>query len=130
MSATSTSAPARDYDAEAGQFGDRLYNYDFDAIVRAYMMKAFEPLMPAGRALELGCYKGESTEWLAARYDDLTVIEAAPSLVEAARARFGDGVRFFCATFETVELPETYDAIFLINTLEHLDEPVGVLRKP
>lgn len=123
------SAPARDYDAEAGQFGERLYNYDFDAIVRAYMMRAFDPFLPAGRALELGCYKGESTQWLAGRYNDLTVVEAAPSLVAAAQARFGETIRFFCSTFEEVELNETFDAIFLINTLEHLDDPVGVLRR-
>jgi 2-polyprenyl-3-methyl-5-hydroxy-6-metoxy-1,4-benzoquinol methylase len=123
------SAPARDYDAEAGQFGDRKYNYDFDARVRSYMMRAFEPFLPAGRALEMGCYLGDSTEWLTRRYADLTVIEAAPSLVEAARQRFGAKIRFVCSTFEATELSETFDAIFLINTLEHLDDPVGVLRR-
>jgi 2-polyprenyl-3-methyl-5-hydroxy-6-metoxy-1,4-benzoquinol methylase len=121
--------PARDYDAEAGQFGERKYNYDFDARVRGYMMRTFEPFLPAGRALELGCYLGESTEWLAGRYADLTVIEAAPSLVEAARRRFGAKVRFVCSTFEAAQVDETFDAIFLINTLEHLDDPVGVLRR-
>ena len=120
---------ARDYDAEAGQFGERLYNYDFDAIVRSYMMRAFDPFMPGGRGLELGCYHGDSTAWLTQRYDDLTVIEAASSLVEIARNRFGDKVRFFCGTFEDSELAEEFDAVFLINTLEHLDDPVGVLRK-
>lgn len=122
-------APVRDYDEEAGQFGDRKYNYDFDARLREYMMRAFEPFLPTGRALELGCYVGDSTAWLTGRYPDLTVVEAAPSLVEAAKARFGDRVRFFCSTFEAVDLPEQFDAIFLINTLEHLDDPVGVLKK-
>jgi len=31
--------------------------------------------------------------------------------------------------FEAVDLDETFDAIFLINTLEHLDDPVLVLRR-
>ncbi|HZZ90105.1 MAG TPA: class I SAM-dependent methyltransferase [Caulobacteraceae bacterium] len=123
------SAETRDYDREAGQFGERKYNYDFDARVRGYMMRTFEPFLPPGRALELGCYIGESTEWLCGLYDDLTVVEAAPTLVEAARKRVGDKPRFVCSTFESAELPETFDAIFLINTLEHLDDPVGVLRK-
>lgn len=123
------SAPARDYDQEAGQFGERKYNYDFDARVRSYMMKTFQPFLPDGRALELGCYLGDSTEWLARRYADLTVIEAAPSLVAAARQRFGARARFICDTFERVELSETFDAIFLINTLEHLDDPGLVLRR-
>jgi 2-polyprenyl-3-methyl-5-hydroxy-6-metoxy-1,4-benzoquinol methylase len=129
MNAPGGSVPVRDYDREAGQFGERKYNYDFDERVRGYMMRAFEPFLPAGRALELGCYLGDSTEWLCGRYADLTVIEAAPSLVEAAEARFGAKVRFLCSTFEAAELAETFDAVFLINTLEHLDEPVAVLRR-
>lgn len=119
----------RDYNLEAQQFGDRKYNYDFDSIVRAYMMRAFDPFLPQGRALELGCYMGDSTEWLVQRYGDLTVIEAASELVDRARERFGDNVRFFCSTFEESDLTEEFDAVFLINTLEHLDDPVGVLRK-
>lgn len=119
----------RDYDREAAQLGDRRYNYDFDAITRRYMMRAFAPFLPRGRALELGCYQGESTQWLMETYADLTVVEAAPSLVEAARERLGDGPRFINATFEGLELEEEFDAIFLINTLEHLDDPVLVLRR-
>ena len=119
----------RDYNAEAGEFAGRSYNYDFDEIVRRYMMRAFNPFMPTGRALELGCYKGDSTQWLMQRYEDLTVIEAASDLVEAARARFGAKVKFLCNTFEACDLAEEFDAIFLINTLEHLDDPVVVLRK-
>lgn len=119
----------RDYNAEGGQFGDRSYNYDFDEIVRRYMMRAFAPLMPSGRALELGCYKGESTQWLAKRYDDLTVIEAGSEMVEQARTLVGSKVRFICDTFEACDLDERFDTIFLINTLEHLDEPVRVLER-
>jgi SAM-dependent methyltransferase len=119
----------RDYDREAGQFGERKYNYDFDERVRGYMMRAFTPFLPKGRALELGCYRGDSTAWLTGVYDDLTVIEAAPTLVEAAHQRFGDKVRLICSTFEAADLPERFDAIFLINTLEHLDDPVAVLAK-
>jgi SAM-dependent methyltransferase len=123
------SGEARDYDQEANQFGDRKYNYDFDERVRSYMMRAFTPFLPKGRALELGCYLGDSTAWLTGVYDDLTVIEAAPSLVEATRERLGPKVRFICSTFEEADLPEQFDAIFLINTLEHLEDPVAVLRK-
>jgi 2-polyprenyl-3-methyl-5-hydroxy-6-metoxy-1,4-benzoquinol methylase len=119
----------RNYNLEATQFGDRKYNYDFDAIVRSYMMRAFAPWMPKGRALELGCYEGDSTEWLTRNYDELMVIEAASVLVEQAQARFAGKAKFLCATFEEAELTEQYDAIFLINTLEHLDDPVVTLRK-
>jgi 2-polyprenyl-3-methyl-5-hydroxy-6-metoxy-1,4-benzoquinol methylase len=119
----------RNYDLEARELENKKYNYDFDAIVRRYMMRAFAPWMPRGRALELGCYEGDSTEWLTQNYADLTVIEAASSLVDIARQRFGAKAKFICGTFEEAELSEQFDAIFLINTLEHLDDPAVTLRK-
>ena len=35
--------------------------------MRDYMMRTFQPFLPPGRALELGCYMGDSTAWLTAR---------------------------------------------------------------
>ena len=118
---------ARDYNREHRDTDDKKYFYDFDAILRRYMMRSFEPLLPAGKALELGCYKGEFTEILAERLPDLTVVEASDELIEHTRRRVGQKPRFIHATFEAVELTEAYDSIFLVHTLEHLDNPVQVL---
>jgi 2-polyprenyl-3-methyl-5-hydroxy-6-metoxy-1,4-benzoquinol methylase len=127
----------REYQDLADGEGERArkYAYDFDYVHRGYMMRAFAPFLPRGRALEMGCYVGEFTKLLAAHYEDLTVIEAASDLIVAARAqpfgagRLGDRVKFVCSTFEALETSERYDAIFLMHTLEHLDDPVGILRK-
>lgn len=117
----------RNYNAEY-QDGTRKYAYEFDSVLRGYMMRALDPFMPAGKALEMGCYKGEVTEMLAARYADLTVIEASDELVAVARARV-PSASFLVSTFESATLTARYDAIFLIHTLEHLDDPAGVLRR-
>jgi 2-polyprenyl-3-methyl-5-hydroxy-6-metoxy-1,4-benzoquinol methylase len=118
----------RDYDAEYKD-GERKYAYEFDAVLRRYIMRALDPFLPSGRALEMGCYTGDVTELIASRYDDVTVIEASGELVAAASARLRGRARFVHGTFETVQLPDRYDAIFLIHTLEHLDDPVSVLRR-
>ena len=55
----------RDYNAEHKN-GARKYAYEFDSLLRRYMMRALDPFMPPGKALEMGCYKGEVTEMLAA----------------------------------------------------------------
>src|SRR2546428_5353395 len=83
-------------------------------------MRALDPFLPSGKALEMGCYTGDVTELLAARYHDVTVIEASGELVAAASARLGRRARFVHGRFETVDLVERYDAIFLIHTLKHL----------
>jgi 2-polyprenyl-3-methyl-5-hydroxy-6-metoxy-1,4-benzoquinol methylase len=119
----------RNYQQEAIDSTERLYEYDFDKILRGYMMQSFEPLLPRGKALEMGCYKGEFTEILAKTYSDLTVIEAAENLIEETRARVGGGVKFVHSTFENAVSDAPYDAIFLMHTLEHLDNPVAVLKK-
>jgi 2-polyprenyl-3-methyl-5-hydroxy-6-metoxy-1,4-benzoquinol methylase len=118
----------RDYDAEYKDSA-RKYAYRFDAVLRRYIMRTLDPFLPAGRALEMGCYTGDVTELIADRYDDLTVIEASEELVVAASSRLGPRARFVQGTFETVDLATRYDAIFLIHTLEHLDDPVAVLRR-
>jgi len=118
----------RDYNAEY-QDGSRQYAYGFDAVLRRYILRALDPLLPKGRALEMGCYKGEMTELIAERYRDLTVIEASSELVASAHARLGDRANFMHATFETAEPANRFDAIFLVHTLEHLDDPVAVLRR-
>jgi len=118
----------RDYNAEYRD-GSRQYAYTFDEVLRRYILRALDPLLPKGRALEMGCYKGDMTELIAERYDDLTVIEASAELVASAHVRLGDRARFVHATFETAELSNRFDAIFLVHTLEHLDDPVAVLRR-
>ena len=77
----------------------------------------------------MGCYLGDVTEMLAERYTDLTVIEASNELASAAQKRLGARARFLQGTFETIDVSERFDAIFLMHTLEHLDDPVHVLRR-
>lgn len=119
----------RNYIKESKDVKERKYTYDFDTVLRHYMIRSFEPMLPKGRALELGCYKGEFTETLTKYYKDLTVIEAADNLIKEAKLRVGSKAKFINSTFETVKPKDKYDAIFLMHTLEHLDNPVLVLKK-
>ena len=124
----STKVTSRDYNAEY-KSGAAPYAHAFDGVLRRYILRALEPFLPGGSALELGCFTGEMTALIADRYADLTVVEAADDLVAAARARLGTRATFVCGPFETVDLPRRHDAIFLVHALEHLDDPVAVLRR-
>jgi len=118
----------RDFNREY-QDGARKYQYNFDGVVRRYMMKALAPHFRPGKALELGCYTGEVTELIAGVYTDLTVVEASNELVDVARRRLGGRATFITSTFEAASLDGGYDAIFLVHTLEHVDDAVAVLGK-
>lgn len=119
----------RNYDEEYRDDVGRQYAYDFDHRLRVYMMRTFEPFLGPGKALEIGCFEGEMTRVIHDYVDDLTVLEAAASLIEVARARVPDTVRFVHATIEDAELAPEYESIFLVHTLEHLDDPVGGLAR-
>src|ERR1044071_822375 len=118
----------RDYNAEYKD-NTRKYAYDFDYILRGYMMQTFEPFLIKGKALELGCYMGEFTKLIRQQFDDVTVIEASDELIAQSKQRLAPDVKFIHSTFETVELEDKFQAIFLMHTLEHLDDPVLVLKR-
>lgn len=119
----------RDLDAEHGDTPDRKYAYEFDYILRRYLVRALAPHFSGRRALELGCYEGEFTKLILERYADVTVVEGSGQLVERAQRNVGARVRFVHAMFEDVVLDEPFDAVFLVHTLEHLDDPVSILRR-
>ncbi len=119
----------RDLNSEFQDTDERKYAYDFDYILRDYMVKSFSPLFRGGRALELGCYKGEFTKKIVPHFDHVTVVEGSSELLEEAKQNVGGNVQFIQGYFETVTLEESFDAIFLMHTLEHLDDPVLVLRR-
>ncbi len=118
----------RDLNQEFADNEHRRYAYNFDYRMHAFMMRRFEASLPRGRAVELGCYHGDFTLRLEAFYADLTVVEGASDLVEIARARVNGPVRFVHSRFEDFTPDAPFDAAFLIHTLEHLDDPVSVLR--
>ncbi len=59
----------------------------------------------------------------------MTVVEAASELAELVRDRFPGKVNVITDRFESVSLSAEFDNIFLVHTLEHLDDPVAILAK-
>ena len=124
-----TSTAKRDFDEEAVSHGERLYTYDFDDFVRGFALRKFAPFLSGGPALELGCHEGSMSRLLADKYDDLTVVDAASNALAEARRALPSRVKFILGTFEEIELAPRFEAIFMINVLEHVDDAVGILRR-
>lgn len=120
----------RDHNQEYADNQERRYSYGFDSIVRGYLLDAVERFIPRdGTSLEMGSYLGDMTEQILNRVERVTVIEAASELASAVSIRFGNRITVINSTFEEAEPGRTFDTVFLIHTLEHLDEPVQILRK-
>ena len=120
----------RNYDRELRDTPDHKYAYTFDLdVMHPFMLRSFEPFCREGNLLELGSYMGDFTKRLTARFTDITCVEASGEAVASAQARFGDAVRIVHSTFETVRLERRFDHVVLTHVLEHLDDPVGVLKR-
>jgi ribosomal protein S18 acetylase RimI-like enzyme/SAM-dependent methyltransferase len=120
----------RNHDREHQDNETRRYAYDFDDVIRKYLLRRLEPhLRRDGPALELGCYKGDMTARILEYFPGVTVIEASGELAQIVRERFAGKVTVITSSFEDAEIDSKFDNIFIIHTLEHLDDPVGVLAK-
>lgn len=120
----------RDYNLEAKNTEDHQYAYDFDYIMHEFMLRTLLKFKYDGRkVLELGCYHGNFTSLLANQYDEVTVIDASDECIDIAKKKVGGHVKFVHSTFEEAELNETYDVIFFVHTLEHIDDHLNVLSK-
>lgn len=120
----------RDYNLEGQDAHDHKYAYGFDFdVMHPYMLRSFEAFFRQGSLLELGSYQGDFTHRFLTYFNDITCVEASDEAISIAQRRLGEQVQFVNAAFETVTLPKRYDNIVLTHVLEHLDDPVGVLKR-
>lgn len=123
----------RDYNAELDDSNDAenkkyAYSFDFD-VMHPYMIRSFQPFFRKGSLLELGSYQGQFTQRFTNHFDDITCVEASGEAIAEAQRRLGGRANFVESTFETVALPRRYDNIVLTHVLEHIDDPVSVLKR-
>jgi 2-polyprenyl-3-methyl-5-hydroxy-6-metoxy-1,4-benzoquinol methylase len=123
----------RDYnkeldDSNAAENKKYSYNFDFD-VMHPFMIDAFKIFFVKGNLLELGSYQGQFTQHFLKFFKDITCIEVSSDAIQIAKNKFKDKINFFQSTFEEVTLPKKYDNIILTHTLEHLDDPVKILKR-
>jgi len=101
----------------------------FDARMRHYMMRTFEPFFRDGPCLQVGCAHGDQTSLLLDRFDDVTVVEPVRGFLDHARARLGDRATFVEAFIETFETDRRFETIFFSHVLEHVSDAVDALQR-
>ncbi len=104
------------------------YGFDFD-VMHPFIIRSFEPFFRPGSLLELGSYQGQFTHRFLQHFEDVSCVEASSEAMAEARRKLGDLVQYINARFEVVALPRRYNNIVLTHVLEHLDDPVQVLKR-
>lgn len=120
----------RNYNSELQDTHDHKYAYSFDFdVMHPFMLKSFVPFFNKGSFLELGSFKGDFTKRFIPHFDDITCVEASDEAISIAKQSLGDKITYINALFEEVTLPKKYDNIVLTHVLEHLDDPVLVMKR-
>lgn len=120
----------RNYNEELRDTSDHKYAYNFDFdVMHHFMLKSFIPFFRDGNFLELGSFKGDFTRKFLPYFDDITCVEASDEAIDLAKDEFGDKVKYVNSLFETVTLPTKYENIILTHVLEHIDDPIKVLKR-
>ena len=105
-----------------------VYGFDVD-VIHPYMVKSFQPFYVDGNLLELGSSRGHLTKRLLEDYEDITCIEASNVAIAEAQKTLGNRVKFVNSIFETAVLENRFNNIVMTHVLEHLDDPVLVLKR-
>lgn len=119
----------RDYNDELKDTSTHkyVYNFDFD-IMHNYMIDSFKHHFVDGNCLELGSFKGDFTKKLIPYFEDITCVEVSNEAIEISKNELTT-IKYYNSLFEETVLPTKYDNIILTHVLEHIDEPVELLRK-
>jgi 2-polyprenyl-3-methyl-5-hydroxy-6-metoxy-1,4-benzoquinol methylase len=120
----------RNYNEESLDTKDHKYSYNFDFdVMHNYMVKSFIPFFKGDNVLELGSYKGDFTEKIIPFFKKITCIEGSEDAVKIANKKFNNDVNIILSTFEDLNMSEKFDNVILTHVLEHIDNPVRLLKK-
>ena len=120
----------RDFNKELRDTSNHKYAYGFDLdVIHHYMLKSFIPFFKKGKLLELGSHKGGFTKRFLPHFNDITCVEASDEAIKIAKLKLGENIKFIHAMFEEAVLPCKYDNIVLTHVLEHIDDPIAVLKR-
>lgn len=97
--------------------------------MRGLIFKTFEPFInPNGVGLELGCSDGLLTEMLSKNLKSLDVVDGSKKFIDEAIKRPLKNVNFIYSLFEEFSSQKKYDFIFASYILEHVLNPIQILK--
>ena len=120
----------RDLNKELLPNDERMYAYNFDYIIRHALIQRVSVWLDANeQTLEIGAVEGGMTEQIKEKYADLSVLEGSSELAAGLNRKFGGDIPVINELIESFTPVDKFGNIFLVHTLEHLDDPVDSLKR-
>lgn len=102
---------------------------DFDRYLIEYNFDVLKHHLCGDKILEMGCASGVMTRLLLAKVPRLDVVDGSQMYIDQLTPELGDRVSFVKALFEDYRTDSKYSDILLARALEHIDDPVALLKK-
>lgn len=117
-------------DHVAAYQGNTAYELDNQTLLSWYPRRVLALSQRRSSLLELGLGHGYATSLLSGQYARHLVLDGSPSVISNFRARYPDcGVEVVETFFEDFATTERFDTIVMGFILEHVDEPLALLRQ-
>lgn len=107
---------------------DSWYSKGVNAKTVEYSVEIFTRYIKTGSVLELGPAEGIGTEILLRRFSDVTIVEGASCFCDQLKIKY-PGINIVNCLFEEYEPERKFDNIILGHVLEHVENPVLLLKR-
>ena len=101
---------------------------DYNHVLGYYQAKACLEQARGSSLLDMPCGDGALTSMLAPSFSRVVGVDASSKHLELARKALPD-VEFHEALIEDFETSERFSTVTMLNILEHVVDPIGVLKK-
>ena len=110
--------------------GDNLYDFDNELLLTWYPRRVLQHGGTANSLLELGLGHGYTTEIFSRHYPRHLVLEGSSAVISNFRNKHPECSAEIVQTyFESFETEERFEIIVMGFILEHVDDPVLILRR-
>lgn len=114
---------------EQGQHYSKPAAFNYSQYLYSYRYKVVREHMQGPDVLEVGVGYGDFSSWLSREDFRVVSIDGSRTNLERAREKSVPGrVEFVHCLFEEFGTDERFDDILITNSLEHVDDPVGILE--
>jgi SAM-dependent methyltransferase len=110
--------------------GDSLYDFDNEVLLNWYPKRVIERAPTAGSLLELGLGHGYTAALFSECFERYVILEGSAAVIRNFHERHTRGRAEIIETyFENFETDEKFDVVVMGFILEHVDDPVLILRR-
>lgn len=110
--------------------GDNLYDFDNEILLTWYPQRVLHHAGTAGSLLELGLGHGHTIDIFSSHFARHVVLEGSPAVIQNFHEKHPQCRAEIVETwFENFTTDERFDVIVMGFILEHVDDPVLILRR-